>query len=742
MSSDLAGSPSPVEMDLSRIGPAGGGPPRRGPYYIQAPEPRADQQSRVLKQGDTFAVFDHDGDVTPSGLGDQGIYHEGTRYLSSLLLAMDRVHPLFLSSTIRDDNDLLAVDLTNPDFLGRGPLDLRRGQLHLSRTKFLWQGVCYERLEVQSYQAVPTSIKLGLHYEADFADIFEVRGTRRKARGQLLSPIVDGSSVILPYRGLDGVMRRTRLVFTPRPTQMSGSEVDFELTLPPRGKTRIEVAIVCERQGTVPTPLTYDQALHTTAVSRREGRQNACTVRGSHERFTDWVHRAEADLHMMISSTPYGLYPYAGVPWFSTPFGRDGIVTALMCLWLNPALARGVLAYLAATQAREVNPTQDAQPGKILHETRGGEMAALGEIPFGRYYGSVDATPLFIHLAAQYHERTADLPFIESIWPNLEAALRWIDEYGDVDRDGLVEYARTSPQGLVNQGWKDSHDAIFHADGTFAQGPIALCEVQGYVYAAKRGAAHLAALLGRKDQARELLRQAQVLQERFEELFWCEDLSTYALALDGNKRPCRVRSSNAGQCLFTGIVHPNRALLVAHTLLSTDSFSGWGVRTIAATEALYNPMSYHNGSVWPHDNALIALGLDRYRQKKAVLEITTGLFDASLFMDLLRLPELFCGFPRRDGSGPTLYPVACAPQAWSAAAVYLLVQSCLGMSISGPQAQICFSYPVMPGFLRELRIHNLQVGAASVDLLLQRHDNDVGINVLRRNGDVAIHMVK
>jgi glycogen debranching enzyme len=369
-------------------------------------------------------------------------------------------------------------------------------------------------------------------------------------------------------------------------------------------------------------------------------------------------------------------------------------------------------------------------------------MAALGDVPFGRYYGSVDATPLFVYLAGAYYERTADRTLIESIWPNLEAALGWIDRYGDADGDGLVEYARTTQRGLVHQGWKDSHDAVFHADGSPAEPPIALCEVQGYVYAARLAGARLAEMLGHTDRAEKLRRQAEELRVLFERRFWCEDLSTYALALDGVKRPCRVRSSNAGQCLFTGIAEPDHARRVAQTLLHPDSFSGWGVRTIAVGEARYNPMSYHNGSVWPHDNSLITCGLDRYQLKKPVLDILTGQFDASLFMELHRLPELFCGFARRPGSGPTLYPVACSPQAWAAAAVFLLVQSCLGLSVRGAEPQVHFSFPLLPPSLREVRILNLKVGEASLDLLLQRHGHDVGINVLRREGQVEVHMVK
>ncbi len=390
---------------------------------------------------------------------------------------------------------------------------------------------------------------------------------------------------------------------------------------------------------------------------------------------------------MMTTVLPTGLYPYAGVPWFNTPFGRDGIITALECLWLNPSLARGVLSYLASTQAVDVNPEQDAEPGKILHETRKGEMAALHEMPFARYYGSVDSTPLFVVLAGAYYERTGDRGLIEAIWPNIQAALLWIERYGDYDGDGFIEYDRHSSAGLLHQGWKDSDDAIFHADGALARGPIAVCEVQAYTYAAWRAGAALAAALSLPEPAAKFASRAERLRGRFEDLFWCDELSTYALALDGDKQPCRVRSSNAGQCLFSGIAAADRAVKVGQSLLKPELFSGWGIRTVGSAEPRYNPMGYHLGSVWPHDNALIAFGMSRYGMASEATRVFTGLFDAAMYFDLHRIPELFCGFPRDEGQGPILYPVACAPQAWSAASVFLMVQACLGLHIDAVESK-------------------------------------------------------
>ncbi|MFQ5749734.1 MAG: glycogen debranching N-terminal domain-containing protein, partial [Planctomycetota bacterium] len=609
------------------------------------------------------------------GLGEQGLYHQGTRFLSHFVLQLGPARPLLLSSTVKEDNALLTVDLTNPDLYLDGRL-IPRGSLHLFRAKFLWQGRGYERLRIKNYGAFPVTLPLRFQFDSDFADIFEVRGTRRPRRGERAKNQTGPTWVLLPYRGLDAVVRQLRLECTPAPAQLSPSSLCLEASLEPNQETTFLLTATCESFPANPRPApsppstvpAYESAFAEATAALKAARARSCEIYTSNEQFNDWLNRSLADLEMMMTDTPQGPYPDAGVPWFSTRFGRDGIITALETLWVNPEIAAGVLRYLAASQAREANPEQEAEPGKILHETRQGEMAALGEVPFGRYYGSVDATPLFVLLAAAYFDCTGDLPLLRQLWPHVELALEWIDRYGDLDGDGFVEYARRSSKGLVQQGWKDSQDSVFHSDGSPAEGPIAPCEVQGYVYAAKRGAARLAAALGQPEKARALDEAARKLQAQFEQAFWCEELSSYALALDGQKRPCRVPASNAGHALFSGIALPERAARTAATLLSDAFFSGWGVRTLAATATAYNPMSYHNGSVWPHDNALIASGLSRYAFKQDGLRILTGLFDASLFLELHRLPELFCGFPRRPGEGPTLYPVACSPQSWAAAA--------------------------------------------------------------------------
>jgi glycogen debranching enzyme len=709
-------------------------------FPVLASSSRALEHVRVLKHGDMFAVFDRSGDVLPGG--EQGIYYGGTRFLSHLVVLVDDRRPLLLSSTVKEDNALMVVDLTNPDYLSENRIVRPRDTVHVFRCSFLWNGICYNKLRVHNYDLRPLEVSLELFFGGDFADIFEVRGVKRERRGTLLEPEVEPDSVCLAYEGLDRCVRRTRICFDPAPRRLSGCDALFSETIPPHGECTYLIAFACEIDERKPSVQVFETALGEASEDLRSGVARDATIYTSNEQFNDWVNRSTSDLHMMATQTLAGPYPYAGVPWFSTEFGRDGIITALEHLWVNPAMARGVLGYLAATQARETTPEQDAEPGKILHEVRRGEMASLREIPFGRYYGSVDATALFVMLAGAYYERTADRELIESIWPNLEAALGWIAERGDLDGDGFVEYARSSPKGLVHQGWKDSVDPVFHADGTLATAPVALCEVQGYCFAAWRAAAALAVMLGLEERAAEYRHRADALQRSFEQAFWSEDLKTYALALDGKKQPCRVRTSNPGHCLFAGIAGAQHAQQVAHTLLDDSHFSGWGIRTVADTEPRYNPMSYHNGSVWPHDNAIAAYGLARYGFKHGVLKVFTGLFDISLFVDLHRMPELICGFVRRAGEGPTLYPVACAPQAWSAASVFLLLQACLGLEIDAPRMQIRFTRPVLPESLEHISLRNLRIRDSSVDLSIDRHGWDVGINLARRDGDVEILVLK
>jgi glycogen debranching enzyme len=709
-------------------------------YFIPASTSFQERRPRTLKHGDTFALFDHIGDAI-AGIGSpEGVFHKDTRHLSHFFLTIENARPILLSSTLRDDNATLTCDLTNPDLLdSSGHVLLEHDVIHLRRSRFLWNAVCFERLVVRNFDERPRRIRISIAFAADFADIFEVRGATRRQRGALLAPEISERQVVLSYVGLDEKRRWTILRFDPTPSELTSNQATFVIDLAPKEARSLFVEVNCGAEGmNYPVRRAFFSALRDARRSLRTSSSRAAAIVTSNEIFNECVRRSISDLYMLVTDLPEGPYPYAGVPWFSTVFGRDALITAFETLWLDPAIARGVLAHLAAQQATDIDPAADAEPGKILHEVRQGEMAELKEVPFKRYYGSVDSTPLFVFLAGAYLERTGDVGTIQKVEPQIRRALEWIERYGDRDGDGFIEYGRQTAEGLSNQGWKDSHDSVFHADGALAQGPIALAEVQAYVYGAWRAAEQIFQRLGDRVSASRFAKRADALRVLFDETFFDEALGTYVLALDRDKKPCRVRASNAGHVLATGLALPERASQVVRALMTSSSYCGWGVRTLASTEARYNPMSYHNGSVWPHDNAIIATGFAHYGFRAQAAEIFEGLFAASTYIDLRRLPELFCGFPRQRAQSPTFYPVACTPQAWAAAAPLSMIQSCIGLSFEPNHGRIVFREPVLPQFLDELVLRRLSIESGSVDVALRRSGRRVVVDVLDRTGTVHV----
>ncbi|MEW9855692.1 glycogen debranching N-terminal domain-containing protein [Novosphingobium sp. M1R2S20] len=696
-------------------------------HHVEATTSLVDRTLRALKHGDLFAVFAKDGDCRGGEDGPDGLFYKDTRFLSGLELRLGGSTPLLLSSVLLDDNAALIVDQTNPDLDDEGEPWLAGDSLFIGRMKFLRHSTAYERIVVRRFETVVRSIPLEIRFAADFADLFEVRGDVRPRRGTSSAERLDERSVRISYLGLDDVRRSTTLYFDPAPAALSADSARWDLDLSDAERCTILVKVQCSiGEALSPEPP------HLVSAYRllRKGMQDRLDrVSSSNERFDVVLGRSASDIGMLLTETESGLYPYAGVPWYSTVFGRDGIITAMMLLWIAPEIARGVLRTLASSQATAIDPSADAEPGKILHEMRGGEMALLGEVPFHRYYGTIDATPLFIMLAGMYLKRTGDLETVRAIWPNIAAALAWIDSKTHLHSDGFLAYSRMAESGLANQGWKDSFDAIFHADGRLAEGAIALCEVQAYVFAARNGAAEVADALGRSAQAEQLRHQAETLRVRFEERFWDEELGSYVLALDGDGEPCRVLASNAGHALFAGIAGPERAERVSQLLTSRRFYSGWGIRTIASGEARYNPMSYHNGSIWPHDNALIALGFSRYGHKAAAVKIFESLVGAAFYDELYRLPELFCGFSRRRKRGPTSYPVACSPQAWAAAAPYALIAAATGLDIDHARDGIECSTPVLPPLLNALHLQGVGLNGSTFDLRFTKHGNEGAAHV-------------
>jgi glycogen debranching enzyme len=695
-------------------------------YHIGGDIVYVDDRIRVLNHFDTFGIFDRWGDIHPHAKKLHGVYHQGTRFINKLELRINGLRPLLLSSSIKENNQVLSVDLTNPAF---DDCHLAENTVHISRSQFVRNGVFYEELVLNNYGLTKCSLDISLTFGSDFKDIFEIRGIERKLQPDKYELIEEDEKLIFDYKGRDEIHRRTVIEFENNNYKIRKNCFSFCLELVPQESKLIRYSIFFNTSDSDLAAIKYTEVKKAIEEEQQTSRRLFSDIQTSNEQFNHWIERCKADLLSLLSQTKYGKYPYAGVPWYNTAFGRDGIITAMETLWLAPEISRDVLIFLAHMQAKELIPEKDAEPGKILHETRAGEMANTGEIPFGKYYGTIDATPLFIMLAGMYYERTGDRETIRDIWPNIKLALNWIDKYGDLDGDGFVEYQHKAENGLTNQGWKDSFDSIMYANGELCVPPIALCEVQGYTYAAKKYASALMSVFESEEVAHQLRNEAEELKKKFNKQFWDNELGCYVLALDGNKKPCKVISSNAGQCFFTGIVEQDKAKMLAETMMHTNMFSGWGIRTLSSAEKRYNPMSYHNGSVWPHDNALIAYGLSLYGFQKEALQIMDAMFSAALFIDLQRLPELYCGFEKKQSEGPTAYPVACSPQAWSVSVAFLLIQACLQMEINALTKKVVFNKPELPSFLDEIHISDLKLGPYKMDFDAYRHPYDVGFNV-------------
>ena len=678
--------------------------------------PVSRQVSYSLKDGDSFLVCDALGDIHGGGEAD-GLFHDGTRVLSRLRLSLDGTTPALLSAAIAQDKVVFSAHLTNRPLPPIGDSPSAQGVIHIERSRFLWEGRLHERIVCTNYARAPVFLPLVLEFGADFRDMFEVRGMERPRRGSYPQAETAGDRVVLRYDGLDGVARRTVVAFSTVPTRLDGATARFERWLAPREAFALYLEIGADVA--CPGGERHRRAMVQARRALRARRRSGARLRGGGLLFDAWVERSRTDIALLASDLPSGRYPYAGIPWFSTPFGRDAIITALQTLWLDPGLARGVLAYLAERQAEETSSFRDSAPGKILHETRKGEMAALGEVPFGLYYGGVDTTPLFVVLAGRHFRRTGDRAFLDALWPALERATGWIERSCDADPDGLLAYARGQESGLANQGWKDSDDSVFHEDGTLAEGPIALVEVQGYAFEAFHAMAELARARGDAGAAAHWHARALRLRQTVEARFWDEALDFYALARDGAGRMCRVLASNPGHLLFVGLPAPERAARVIAQLGQPRFDNGWGIRTVAADQPRYNPMSYHNGSVWPHDVALCAAGMARYGARRQATRLLGEVFEAATHFGM-RLPELFCGFPRGAGEPPIAYPVACLPQAWSAGSVFMLLQACLGLEIDACRGEVEIVQPQLPPGVDRLFVERLDVGGARVDLMFER----------------------
>ncbi|WP_122464514.1 glycogen debranching N-terminal domain-containing protein [Brevundimonas lutea] len=697
-------------------------------------EPEPTTRLMALKDADTFAVSDDFGDMNG---GADGLFDQDTRILSRWIMTVGRQRPSRLSAGISKDNVFFICHSTNRPLPPMGKRSTPGGVLHIERRRFVRNRRLFERIRISNHGIEEVWLPLAFDFGADFHDIFQVRGTPRARHGEIAAPVTDGRRVTFAYEGLDGVRRTSCVAFSEPPSRLSGSRAEFVFTLPPGRREDLYVEV-----GVRPDDTPHEDRFRRCAVdarlAMRARRRRGASLRGPRSpRFNLWLDQSRADVALLTTDLSTGPYPYAGVPWFSTPFGRDGIITAWQMLWLDPSLAKGVLTYLAARQATETSAFQDSQPGKIMHETRQGEMSRLGEVPFGLYYGGVDTTCLFVALAGAYARRTGDLETIRAIWPNLKAAAAWMSDYGDPTGEGLIAYQRAADTGLSNQGWKDSEDSIFHADGRFPKGPIALLEVQGYAFAAWRAMADLSRLIGEEAPA-GYLAKAKRMRALVEDRFWIEEEGFYAIALDGDGQACRAIGSNAGHLLFTGLPSKDRAHRVIQRMLGAEFRSGWGLRTLAHGQARFNPMSYHNGSVWPHDTAMGVAGMARYGERDAVAMLLHEIYSAASHFDL-RLPELFCGFEREPGEPPIAYPVACMPQAWAAGSVFQMLQAALGLTIDAVDKVVTVDDPILPPGIEQLNLSRLDMAGETVDLAFRRTAD--GTVVSRRNPERTVKVV-
>ena len=723
---------------------------------------------QVLKHGNVFLLTDPFGDIHPDSRG-LGLYAGDTRTLSCSVLRVGGDRPVLLQGSA-GGNFRGSIQLTNPS-ADRNPdakvhpADALVGRtIGISRDRLIAADALEERVRIVNHASRVETITVDLEFGADAADIFEVRGYPRHSRGTLLPVAATRNRVTFRYDGLDHRRRATHLAFSEdaavvEPVTAATELVDpmdtgatirfrWAFTLDPGAAGELRwvawetitpiPADPADTSGLFPEPprVTADEG----AAAYHAWERGTTEISSDHELFNLVVARSVADLRLLVNDGPDEgeRYIAAGVPWFTTLFGRDTLITALQSLAFRPQIAVEALSVLAAHQATELDPDRDAEPGKILHELRTGEMAGSGELPHTPYYGSVDSTPLWLILLGETYDWTGDRALVDRLWPNAMAALDWIDTYGDRDGDGFVEYERQTDHGLLNQGWKDSSDAIRDRDGAQAVPPIALAEVQGYVFAAKRRMAALARIRGEHELAARLDRDAGLLHDRFESSFWIEDQRYYALALDRDKRPADAIGSNAGQCLWTGIIAPERAQDVVDRLLGPTMSSGWGVRTFASGQPGYNPIGYHTGTVWPHDTSLIAAGMKRYGFDDAANRLVGQVLEAAQRFTDYRLPELYCGFDRGDAPLPVPYPVACSPQAWAAGAPFLFLSTMLGLRPHADRAELELLHPHLPDWLGKVTLTNLRIGEASVDLLFHRWRGTTSAEVLRKVGDVGV----
>jgi glycogen debranching enzyme len=708
------------------------------------PEPRIAYQDADLRtagnltliDGKTFLSTTPSGDIMPPGAPDVGFFHDDTRFMSRLELRVGG-HRTGLLSSSTEQTFMSQIELTTGQSTLRETYEIPANTVHIRREQLLSSGVLYDYLTFENFNFHELELAIELACEADFMDVFQVRGVARQELGHYYKPVAHHDSLIFHYHGRDEVVRETMIHFSPAPEKIEGSTARWTLKLPPFKRFQLQTTITPIVEGERSRAERYDfpQSLRQRRERVAQWESKSTRFESSNLIFDQMIKTCVGDFHALQIPDGREHVIGAGIPWFATMFGRDSIIAAYQSLLLNPQLAGETLRVLARYQGREKNEWRDEEPGKILHEYREGEMTQAREVPFGPYYGSVDATPLWLVLLSETFNWTADEQLVQEMLPHAYRALEWIDQYGDLDGDGFVEYLRRSPKGLANQGWKDSWDANLHRDGDLAKPPMALCEVQGYVYEAKYRMASLLRSFGDTRTADKLKKDAADISRRFEKAYWMPQSNFYAMALDRDKRQLQVIASNAGHLLFTRMLPVERARALTQRLLQPDLFSGWGLRTMSRDERIFNPLSYHRGSVWPHDNSIVAHGMALYEFREPALQIFTGLFQAALNFRDYRLPELFCGIQRGEHDKPVQYPVSCSPQAWASGAIFLLLTSVLGIRPSAQRKELNVVNPTLPEWLDYLHIRNLRIGGSRVGLDFTRRGNRTFCNVVDIEGE-------
>ena len=689
----------------------------------------------IIKEGDLFLLTDQAGNITKDEDMQYGLYAKDTRFLSRYELFLDNVKPFILSSMETEDRiKKIYLIKANSKKIGSREVLIIREQI-------IFNGMVYDRILVKNYFSQPLVLKLILKVDADYLDIFQVRNyVKEKRLGAILNPSKVKNGIVLGYLGKDGVRRETIVEVLNKDGEIYKDRIELSFKLKHKQEKEFTIGIIPrikDQKLINKNMISFGRAQKKLKSNYKKWEEDSLIVKTDNKNFNQLINRSLSDLKLLLTDLGEGFIPIAGIPWYAVPFGRDSIITSLQTLTVNVKIAQGTLKTLARFQGEEVNEDREEEPGKIMHEIRFGELAHLNLIPHTPYYGTIDSTPLFLILAVEYFHWTGDLIFIRKILPNLFAALEWIDKYGDIDQDGYVEYGSKNTKWAINQGWKDSTDSSVHQDGRLAVPPIALVEVQGYVYQAKKGMAEIFSYLGEKDKAKKLEKDARELKDRFNRDFWMEDRKYFAFGLDYQKKQIASITSNPGHCLYSGIISQDKSEAVVKKLLNDEMFNGWGIRTMGESEIGYNPASYHNGSVWPHDNSIIINGLIRYNYHREAVKVINGLIKASQYFKYNRLPELFCGFSHKEMKEPIEYPVACSPQAWACGSIYLIIQSLLGINLDVTNNKI-YLKPILPDEINKIEVKNLKVGNNRVDFVVIKEKDRIKLSDVRIEGNIEL----